>query len=185
MTRVLDVETVLTFIMPGVEDGFSWVLISRHLISGYLLATSSALKQPLPCTIIRVDASTRPGPPPRGASASASARTFLLPAPGNHASSSFLTLLTPSFRVIDIYFELLTLLTFHNREGFDRPQVIFISSLISLLELRTYTIRTLALFHPRSFRHKAITSGHAFIRDSPHLIVAQVILCWMSWHNKM
>lgn len=159
MTRVLDVETVLTFIVPGVQDRFSWVLISRHLISGYLLATCSALKQPLPCTIIRVDASTRPGPPPRGASA----RTFLLPAPGNHASSSFLTLLTPSFRVvINIYLELLALLTFHSRDGFVPPRAIFISSLISLLEFCTlYALHSCPprLFHPRSFRHQAITSG--------------------------
>ena len=165
----------------GGLNAIPWALISRHLISGYLLATFLALNQPLPCTIIRVDASTRPGPPPRGASA----RTFLLPAPGNHASSSFLTLLTPSFRANNIYFELLALpncfslailthsIDFH-----------LISSCISLHRPAQLTAE-LALFHPRSFRHQTITSGHAFIRDSPHLVLAQVILCWMSWHNKM
>jgi hypothetical protein len=107
MTRMIKVEIVSTFIVPEGLNAFPWALISRHLISGYLLATCLALNQPLPCTIIRVDASTRPGPPPRGASA----RTFLLPAPGNHASSSFLTLLTPSFRANNIYFELLALPT--------------------------------------------------------------------------
>lgn len=106
MTRVRHVEVVFIFIVPGAEPEFQCLRISRHLISGYLSATSSAYHRPQ-CTLSRVGASTRPGPPPRGASAvcSANARTFLLPAPGNHASSFFLNLHTPTCRADDIYFE--------------------------------------------------------------------------------
>jgi hypothetical protein len=107
MTRVRHVEVWFIFIVQGAEPGLQCLRISRRLISGYLSATSSTYHRPQ-CPLSKVGASTRPGPPPRGASAvcSANARTFLLPAPGNHASSFFFNLLhTPTCRAYDIYFE--------------------------------------------------------------------------------
>lgn len=81
--------TLGVWMNPGAGVLAAGLLAGTHEVHGFIM--------PPPCTASSVDVSTRPGPPPRGA------RTFLLlPAPGNHASSSFNLASTPSPSAIPV-----------------------------------------------------------------------------------